>query len=334
MRDAGAYSSRIIRIIIVRPVILFLLAALSVTLPTPPALAGSAIIVPAGNRHVEQPDIPGASSRRTKAGKTSFDAKYEKVRDLLRSDEALISKIKQTARAYRIDPIHMIGAIVGEHTYNVDAYDRLQAYYVKAASYAGSGLRFGYEDEEIADFVKRAEFSRCDGKSGSQALWSCRESVWNQVFRGQTIGEVSYPDNRFSAVFFQPFYAGQTFGLGQINPLTALELSDLVHEISGYPKLDPTDANGVYEAIMDPDRSLAFMAAVIKMSIDDYRRIANMDISKNPGLTATLYNVGNPSSRASALAAKNQTGGAPIWPEENYYGWLINHRLSDLQSLL
>lgn len=35
--------------------------------------------VPAGNRHAEQPDIPGASIRRTKGTKSSFDLKYEKV---------------------------------------------------------------------------------------------------------------------------------------------------------------------------------------------------------------------------------------------------------------
>ncbi len=32
-------------------------------------------VVPSGNRNAEQPQIPGASTRRTKAGKTSFDAK-------------------------------------------------------------------------------------------------------------------------------------------------------------------------------------------------------------------------------------------------------------------
>ena len=91
-------------------------------------------VVPSGNRNAEQPQIPGASTRRTKAGKTSFDAKYEKVRDLIANDGQLTGKIKSIAGKYGIAPIHMVGAIVGEHTYNVDAYDRLQSYYVKAAS--------------------------------------------------------------------------------------------------------------------------------------------------------------------------------------------------------
>jgi hypothetical protein len=72
-----------------------------------------------------------------------------------------------------------------------------------------------------------------------------------------------FPDDRFGAVFFQPFYAGQTFGLGQLNPLTALVHSDRVSKVSRYRKLSAGNAARVYEAIMEPDSTLAFMAASI-----------------------------------------------------------------------
>ncbi|ACI57246.1 protein of unknown function DUF1402 [Rhizobium leguminosarum bv. trifolii WSM2304] len=290
--------------------------------------------VPAGNRHAEQPDIPGASVRRTKGTKSSFDLKYEKVRELLATDHELMAKIRKVSSAYGINPIHVVGAIVGEHTYNVDAYDRLQSYYVKAASYAGESFRFAYDGENVDEFVARPQFAECKAKSDSYTLWSCREDVWESDFRGQTVGGKSFPNNRFSAVFFQPFYAGQTFGLGQVNPLTALMLSDLVARVSGYPKLNEKNAGAVYKSIMDPDVSLAFVAASIRRSIDDYKEIAGMDISGNPGLTATLYNVGNSRQRAAALAAKNRSSGATVWPEENYYGWLINDKLDELKGLL
>ncbi len=310
----------------------FLLAAAFVL---PGAAAWSADLkVPPGNRNAEQPPIPGASYKRTKEGRTTFDDKYDKVRDLLKNDRALISKIEATASRYGIDPIHIVGAIVGEHTYNVDAYDRLQNYYIKAASYAGSSFRFGYDGQSVDDFVAKPEFSECAGKTDSYSLWTCRERVWDSEFRGKTVGGKTYPNNRFSAVFFQPFYAGQTFGLGQINPLTALKLTDLVHQKSGYDRLDENQAGEVYKAIMDPDQSLAYIAAAIRKSIDDYRAIADMDISGNPGITATLYNLGNSTSRAAALAAKNRGRSSPEWPEENYYGWLINDKLADLKSLL
>ncbi|MFN7102343.1 MAG: DUF1402 family protein [Pseudorhizobium sp.] len=307
-----------------RILLAFLLAMGSMTA----ADAAGLRAVPEGNRHVEQPKVPGASVRRTRAGRTTFDDKYDKIRDLLATDKALIGKIKATAAAYRIDPIHMVGAIVGEHTYNVDAYDRLQSYYIKAAAYAGDRFRFGHDEETIGDFVARPEFDKCLEEGDSYTLWSCREEVWEKTFRRRSVGGKSYPDNRFSAVFFQPFYAGQTFGLGQINPLTALMLSDMVTKSSGYRRLDENDAAGVYEAIMDPDKSLAYMAAGIRRSIDDYARIAGVDISTNPGITATLYNTGGSGERARALRAR---GGLP---EENYYGWLVNSKLPELKSLL
>jgi Protein of unknown function (DUF1402) len=294
-------------------------------------------LVPEGNRNVEQPGIPAASAKRTAAVKSSFEAKYQKVLALLQSDSKLRSKIKSVSAQFGISPLHMAGAIVGEHTYNVDAYDRLQSYYVKALSYVSSDISFAYDGEPVSDFVNRPQFDACKTKSGSNALWTCRERVWNTQFRGRNVGGTDFPDNRFSAVFFQPFYAGQTFGLGQLNPLTALQMTDTVHRISGLPTLDVKDSNEVYRTIMDPDLTLPYMAATIRNSIDAYKRIAGFDISGNPGVTATLYNVGDPEARAYALKAENENraaaGEPEKMPEENYYGWLVNDKINDLKSL-
>ena len=300
-----------------------------------PAIA--ATLVPEGNRHESQPDIPYGSTKRTSATKSSFEAKYEKVFRLLQSDPKLRGKIRKVSAKYGIDPLHMVGAIVGEHTYNVDAYDRLQTYYVKAVSYVSNDISFSYEGQSIADFVQRAEFEPCAAMKGSNALWTCRENIWNSAFRGKTVDGVAYPRNRFSAVFFQPFYAGQTFGLGQLNPLTALQMTDMVNRVSGLPKIDASDGKEVYRTIMDPDLTLPYMAATLRNSIDAYKRIAGFDISKNPGLTATLYNTGDPEARAQALARENEAhlaaGEPERMPEENYYGWLINEKLGELKTL-
>jgi hypothetical protein len=291
--------------------------------------------VPPGNRNVEQPGVPGGSARRTAALSTTYENKYRKVLKLLQTDKALRQKIVQAARAYGIAPIHIAGAIVGEHTYNVDAYDRLQTYYVKATSYLGSSFAFKHDGQTVDRFVQRPEFAQC--KAGdSYSLWTCREQVWNMKFAGKTVDGTKFPNDRFGAVFFQPFYAGQTFGLGQLNPLTALQMSDLVNRVSGLPKLDAAEPAKVYETIMDPDKTLPYVAATLKKSIDAYRRVG-FDISNNPGLTATLYNVGSPEARASALKAENTkrqaNGEAPRLPEENYYGWLVNDRIADLEAL-
>ncbi|MCR4265677.1 DUF1402 family protein [Nitratireductor sp. ZSWI3] len=300
-----------------------------------PALAAK--LVPAGNRNAEQPPVPGVSAKRTKSARTTFEAKYGKVYQLLKNDSGLISKIRTVAAQYQIEPVHIVGAIVGEHTYNVDAYDRLQTYYVKAVSYMKSDFAFQHNGETVGQFVKRPEFAECGKEEGSYDVWTCRENVWEEAFRGKKVDGKSWPNDRFGAVFFQPFYAGQTFGIGQLNPLTALKMTDTVHAVSHFRRLDHDDAQEVYRTIMDPDKSLAYVAATLKTSISAYRRIADFDISKNPGITATLYNLGNPEARAARLAAENRLrrakGQISKLPEENYYGWLVNEKLDELTAL-
>ena len=301
------------------------------------APAGAAQLVPAGNRNATQPHVPGGSVQRTQARDTTFDAKYAKIYRLLKTDPTLLGKIRRVAGQYDVAPIHIVGAIVGEHTYNVDAYDRLQTYYVKAVSYLHSRFGFAYSGESVTDFVTRPQFAACKRFHDSYDLWTCRERVWESTFRSRVVGGKRFPNNRFSAVFFQPFYAGQTFGIGQLNPLTALEMTDFVHRVSGYETLSANDPQGVYAAIIDPDKSLAYIAATINKSISAYRSIAGFDISKNPGITATLYNLGNPEAHAEALAARNRSrrdqGLPAMLPQENYYGWLVNDKLGELSAL-
>lgn len=293
--------------------------------------------VPPGNRNLEQPAIPGASARRTAALRTTYENKYQRIYRLFATDSKLRSRIVETARLYRIDPMHIVGAIVGEHTYNVDAYDRLQSYYIKAISYVSSNFSFAYGGESIGAFIERPQFDICAGSSDTYDLWTCRERVWDEHFRGRTVEGKAFPDDRFSSVFFQPFYAGQTFGLGQLNPLTALQMTGMVAEISGQPILSHRDPQMVYRTIMDPDLTLPYIAATLRKAIDAYRDVAGFDISGNPGITATLYNLGNPEQRARSLAAENRqrrnSGSPPRLPQENYYGWLVNDRLEELQAL-
>jgi hypothetical protein len=114
-------------------------------------------------------------------------------------------------------------------------------------------------------------------------------------------------------------------------------MSDLVHEVSGLPRLSHERPAEVYRTIMDPDLTLAYVAATLKTSIDAYRDIAGFDISTNPGITATLYNLGDPEGRARALKAENAKrrahGQSPRLPQENYYGWFVNEKLPELRTL-
>jgi hypothetical protein len=298
-----------------------------------PAFAAS-IAVPPGNRSEQQPEIDMSSIKRAGETKESFEGKYRRIYAMLKRDKSLMRSIKRSAKTYGIDPVHLIGAIVGEHTYNVGGLDSAQSYYVKALAYLGTkDLAFGHKGESVTKFVSRPQFAACEGLQSDYDLWTCREDVWDASFRGKTVDGQAFPRDRFSRVFFQPLFAGQTFGLGQINPLTALTVSDIVHSKSRLPRLDATRAPQLYQAIMDPNMSLDYMAAILRLSIDVYRDTAGVDISGNPGLTATLYNVGDVKARAQALAAARKKNKSAL-PQENYYGWLVNDRLEELRALL
>jgi len=311
-----------------RPFVALAAVWLALLLALPPQGAMALETVPPGNRNASQPDIPAGAVSRTRATKGSFEGKYEKIRDLIARDKKLQKKIKAAAQRYGIAPIHIIGALIGEHTYNVDAFDNMQTYLVKAASYLGSDLTFQHDGEKVLDFVARPQFSQCQSISDSYDLWSCREDVWTKQFRGKSVDGVAWPNDRFGRVFFQPLYAGQTFGLGQLNPLTALQVNDMVVRVSGFRPLNAAKAPDVYKALMDPDTTLHYMAAVIRTAIDAYAQIAGVDISGNPGITATLNNLGDVRQRAADLKRK---GGMP---QENYYGWLVNDKLAELEPLV
>ena len=146
-------------------------------------------IAPPGNRNAEQPAIPAGAAKRTADTRGSFEAKYAKIRDLIAAHAELRAKIKRAARLYGVDPIHLVGALVGEHTYNVDALDRLQTYYVKSMSYLAAPVEFALDGEAVTDFVERPEFAACSNRGGAEALWTCREAVWTAAVRGKTGGD-------------------------------------------------------------------------------------------------------------------------------------------------
>ncbi len=296
------------------------------------AYADGLVVVPAGNRSETQPAIPNSSAVRTRAFNTTYDAKYEQIIALLTREKSVMAQIKKTASVYSLDPIHVVGALVGEHTYNVSAVGTAQAYYVKALAYANADFAFRYNGVSVQAFLERPEFAPCLSQSGSAELWSCRDRVWVDTFQGRTVEGVAYEAVTFQRAFFQPFFAGQTFGLGQISPLTALQVTDLVNRVSGLPKLTPDKPQAIYRDIMDPERSVIYIAAIVRDAIDAYAE-QGFDISANPGITATLYNVGQPRRRAAELRAAVKSGSRTL-PTENYYGWLVNEKLDDLHTLL
>ncbi|KZK89613.1 hypothetical protein PsAD5_04899 [Pseudovibrio sp. Ad5] len=315
----------------------FILAT-AIILSSPDLLLSSAqanvpLKVPAGNRLQSQPTIPSASATRTKAFNRTYEKKFQRILKVLKREGRLIKNIKKVASLYNIDPVHILGAIVGEHTYNYDSLDSAQGYYMKALQYARIPISFQHDGEKVWSFVKRPQFNTCRRQETSNSRWRCYELIWNTRFMGKTISAVRYPREPFHRAFFRPMFAGQSFGLGQITPLTALKMNDMVSSISGLPKLSSKDASGLYKTVMDPNKSIHYTAAVLRDAINAYKKVANVDISENPGITSTLYNLGNPWERAISYRNKRRITPAHL-PRENYYGWLINERIDELQAIL
>ncbi len=176
------------------------------------------IVVPPGNRSAKQPKIYVGSKFLTAIrGSGSFDDKYKRVYAVFQNNPKLVARIKQVSQRYGIDPIHVIGAIVGEHTYNIDTFDTLQDYYVKALEYAKNDtLQFAYKGETAEHLFSRPQFAKCDQMPSNYEIWDCRQTVWNTKFMGKIVDGRLYTKDRLHRVFFAPAFAGQTFGFGQL----------------------------------------------------------------------------------------------------------------------
>ena len=315
--------------------------ALALMLAVAPALAKPKIIVVPATYHAKtQPPVAVQSFLLTLMQQGgNWDDKYRHVLKVLATDKLLMGNLKKAAKSYGVDPVDIVGAIVGEHTFNMNVFDTLQAYYVKALQYLDNkSLAFEYQGELAKDFFKRPQFASCEAMKLNFEKWDCRETVWNRQFQGKAVGGKSWPPTRLNRVFFAPAYAGQTFGVGQIGPVVALSVTDLVHRKNGFPLLSIDNAPQVFSQIMSPDASMYYIAAAIRVYIDSYRKYADFDISQNAGIIATLYNLGDAATRAQDLKVINdqraRQGLPPKFPQENFYGWFINEKIADLRKLV
>lgn len=307
---------------------------------SPAPAKSSIIVVPPSYHSATQPTVAVQSVLLTLMQQGGGrDDKYHHAVSMLAADKKLMANLKKAAQVYGVDPVTIAGAIVGEHTFNMNVFDSLQDYYVKALQYVNNtSLTFQYQGELAKDFVKRPQFAACEAMKDNYEKWDCRETVWNRQFQGKSVGGKSWPLTRFNRVFFAPMYAGQTFGVGQLGPVVALSVTDLVHRKSGFPQLSIDNASQVFAQIMSPDASMYYIAASIRLSIDAYKKYAGFDISQNPGIVATLYNLGDSPTRAQDLRAVNdqrvQKGLPPQFPQENFYGWFVNEKAADLRKLV
>lgn len=116
-----------------------------------------------------------------------------------------------------------------------------------------------------------------------------------------------------------------TYGLGQLNFNVAREAENYVAKLEGR---EPVSDSVLTEAILIPEKSIYYIAAVLRKSQDDYKK-QGIDIADKPEILTTLYNLGKTETRAAELKTMGTS------PKPNYFGFFVKryqYELSFLQN--
>jgi hypothetical protein len=111
-----------------------------------------------------------------------------------------------------------------------------------------------------------------------------------------------------------------SYGLGQLNFAPAREAENYVASLEGRKPLSDQELT---DAILIPEKAVYLVGAVIKKAQDDYKK-QGMDISNQPDILTTLYNLGG--SERKALESK----AAGRLPRPNFFGYFVKKYLGDL----
>lgn len=277
--------------------------------------------------------------------KTELDRRFTRAFRSILKDKGLKAALIEAGRAQEIDPVLILACVLGEGTFNVSLTDDIQTFAIVSAKWAAKwALRFRSNGVDLAELLKKSEFGVCDAglrAGGSHAnYWDCVGQVWRKSFMGKPIEPGSrerYPMNDLKWTFFNPLGSGFTYGLGQLDPIRALMVTDRVHKASGLRLLSVERPEEIYEDIIHPRSGIHYVAANIRLMIDTYAARANFDVSANPGIIASLYNLGGEGGRAAALYRTNLETipkGVITFPMENYYGFYINEREALIRQAL
>lgn len=258
-------------------------------------------------------------------------------------DKALRADLVAAGQAHGIDPVLILSCALGEHTFNVGLTDRLQNLVDLAPKWAQKwALKFKSNGVDLVDLLQRQEFQTACAvplKNGGThaAYWDCVGQVWRSSFMGRMVEDPTkrcrgsksncFPASDFKWVFFNPLGTGYSYGFGQLDPLRALMVTDMVNKKSGLRLLSIERPEEIYEDIISQRTSVHYIAANVRLMIDTYKTKAGFDISKNPGIVASLYNLGGEGGRATNLYKNNLVSlksGKLTYPLENYYGFYIN----------
>lgn len=114
-----------------------------------------------------------------------------------------------------------------------------------------------------------------------------------------------------------------TFGLGQIGLPAAVEAENHVAKIEGR---SPKNRDELVAELVDPAGSIRVAAAILRKVQDDYMA-EGFDISKDPALLTTLYNLGKSQERAKLAKSSG------LMPRQNYFGLFVTRYTGELQKI-
>lgn len=253
-----------------------------------------------------------------------------KVQGVLRQ---MSSAIKQGARPFPdVEPIHIAAAIAGEHAINVGAADSVQNARLHLAHWLN---KYVSADITVFDLIKQGKYQGCNSMNNYD-FWYCVATIWD----GKT-GASNSSFRKFLHEYFNPNGVGKTFGVGQMSPVRAMMMDDMMKQYQPSLTLNfrkDGDIARVYDSILDYEKVVYFIGASIQFSINIYRRTARFDISKNPEITSTLYNIGNEKNNAYELYSKNvaliKKGQPIISPAPNSLGVWVLKNLDGIQAAI
>lgn len=260
-----------------------------------------------------------------------LDAKFATVIKTLKK-EHVFEKIAKIAPKYGVSPESVAACIIGEHVFNVTIGDSFQSYFINM--YARWIDKHNSVQHIYTAFLKEPQvISILNTTNTDYEKWDTIFNLYNQKYRGIK----NYPNKTFIFSFFDPYGAGLTYGLGQLSPIRVLLTNDIAVKMGGLKKIESTDTQSLYFATLDVDTNINYVAATVVASITNYKKYANFDISNNIGVIATLYNLGAEKRRAEQLLKINESlvnkNKKTIYPVENFYGWYMNKKESEIQEL-
>lgn len=254
----------------------------------------------------------------TKFARTIGEGKIPDIMKRLR-EEGILDEVQRMSEAFDIHPLHILGPIVGENTFNGSIDSTIQ----------DSMLSLLTEN----DYQKMSK--RMDYVTNNEDTKKCLSLPIRNYWKWRCIlvnsNALRSGSNRdFAFWFYSRSKKGQgTFGIGQAQPYLLWGFNDIVRkkleevgvEVKNY---QINDLKTAFRHTQDDQLMVAYIAAMTRQAIDTYKMIGKVDISNNPGLTTTLYNLGDFNRRAFLFKESGREN-----PSVNYMGWFVNE-FSDL----